>query len=141
MLQYDERVANSELNLKVHQRYLSIATETEAINGEILDKVQTKAKIHSAKSSLFNEMNNKNSAKSSFNKNVGMAISGDLCRPAIDESIIPATFNELQKKALTTNYAILEQIANSKYQRTKSSIITRKSKLLANFKVQITRYL
>ena len=63
MLQYDERVANSESNLKVHESYLSIAKETEAINGEILDKVQTKAKIHSAKSSLFNEMNSKNSAK------------------------------------------------------------------------------
>ncbi|APW66211.1 hypothetical protein LPB137_10325 [Poseidonibacter parvus] len=117
MLQYDERVANSEANLKVHESYLSIAKETEAINGEILDKVQTKAKIHSAKSNLFNEMNNKNSAKSAFNKNVGMTLSGGICRPALDESKIPATFDELQKKALTTNYAILEQIANIKEQK------------------------
>lgn len=117
MLQYDERVANSESNLKVHESYLSIAKETEAINGEILDKVQTKAKIHSAKSSLFNEMNSKNSAKSAFNKNVGMQISDGICRPVIDESKIPATFDTLQKKALTTNYAILEQIANIKEQK------------------------
>ena len=117
MLQYDERVANSESNLKVHESYLSIAKETEAINGEILDKVQTKAKIHSAKSSLFNEMNSKNSAKSAFNKNVGMEISDGICRPVIDESKIPATFDALQKKALTTNYAILEQIANIKEQK------------------------
>ena len=117
MLQYDERVANSESNLKVHESYLSIAKETEAINGEILDKVQTKAKIHSAKSSLFNEMNSKNSAKSAFNKNVGMQISDGICRPVIDESKIPATFDALQKKALTTNYAILEQIANIKEQK------------------------
>jgi len=117
ILQYNERVENSKENLKVHESYLSIAKETEAINGEILDKIQTKAKIHSAKSSLFNEMNNKNSAKSSFIKNVGMQISGDLCRPQIDESKIPATFEALQKTALTTNYQILEQIANIKEQR------------------------
>lgn len=117
MIQYDERVANSEENLRIHQSYFSIAKETEAINGEILDKVQTKAKIHSAKSGLFNEINSRNAAKSSFRKNVGMTLSGGLCRPSIDESIIPATFADLQKNALTTNYAILEQIANIKEQR------------------------
>ncbi|MAD41635.1 MAG: hypothetical protein CL623_04500 [Arcobacter sp.] len=117
MLKYDERVENSKDNLKTHESYLEIAKQTEEINGEILDKIQTKAKIHSAKSSLFNEMNSKNSAKSSFDKNVGMTLTGDLCRPAIDESKIPATFKDLQKTALTTNYQILEAIANIKEQR------------------------
>jgi len=135
MLQYDERVANSEENLKIHESYFTIAKETEEINGEILDKVQTKAKIHSAKSSLFNEMNSKNSAKSAFNKNVGMTLSGDLCRPSIDESKIPATFADLQKTALTTNFAILEQIANIKEQR--AVLAQEKSNFLPTLKFKL----
>lgn len=135
MLQYDERVANSEENLKIHESYFTIAKETEEINGEILDKVQTKAKIHSAKSSLFNEMNSKNSAKSAFNKNVGMTLSGDLCRPSIDESKIPATFADLQKTALTTNFAVLEQIANIKEQR--AVLAQEKSNFLPTLKFKL----
>ncbi len=135
MLQYDERVANSKENLKIHESYFSIAKETEAINGEILDKIQTKAKIHSAKSSLFNEMNSKNAAKSSFNKNVGMKITSDLCRPSIDESKIPATFEDLQKTALTTNYQILEAIANIKEQ--KAVISQEKSNFLPTLKFKL----
>jgi len=135
MLQYDERVANSEENLKVHESYFTIAKETEAINGEILDKIQTKAKIHSAKSNLFNEINSKNAAASSFRKNVGMTLSGDLCRPSIDESIIPATFADLQKNALTTNYAILEQIANIKEQR--AVVSQEKSNFLPTLKFKL----
>ena len=117
MLKYDERVANSEDNLKTHESYFTIAKQTEEINGEILDKIQTKAKIHSAKSSLFNEINSKNTAKSSFDKNVAMTLRGDLCRPVIDDSKVPASFKDLQETALRSNYQILEQIANIKEQR------------------------
>jgi adhesin transport system outer membrane protein len=135
MLQYEERMKNSQANLKVHNEYLSIATETEAINGEILDKVQTKAKINSAKSGLLNEVNNYNSAKSSFIKNVGMKIEGDLCRPSIDESKIPLTLTDLQKSALSSNYAIQEQIAKIREQR--AIIAQEKSNFLPTLKFKL----
>jgi outer membrane protein, adhesin transport system len=117
ILRYDERIKASKANLVIHEDYLSIATQTEKINGEILDKVQTKAKIHSAKSSLFEETNNKAAATSSFVKNVGMPIDNNICKPVLNEGKIPATLEELQKSALENNYKILEQIESIKQQR------------------------
>lgn len=117
ILKYDERIQASKENLVVHEDYLSIATQTERINGEILDKVQTKAKIHSAKSNLFEETNNKSAATSSFVKNVGMPIDNNICKPVLNEGKIPATLEALQKSALENNYKILEQIESIKQQR------------------------
>jgi outer membrane protein, adhesin transport system len=117
ILKYDERIKASKENLLVHEDYLSIATQTERINGEILDKVQTKAKIHSAKSNLFEETNNKSAATSSFVKNVGMPIDNNICKPVLNEGKIPATLEALQKSALENNYKILEQIESIKQQR------------------------
>lgn len=117
ILKFDERILVSQDNLNIHKDYLEIASQTEKINGEVLDKVQTKAKIHSAKSTLFSEQNSKNSAQSAFTKNVGMKIEGDICRPIIDESKIPTNLESLQKSVLENNYQILEQIENIKEQR------------------------
>ncbi len=117
ILKYDERIQASKANLVVHEDYLSIANQTEKINGEILDKVQTKAKIHSAKSNLFEETNNKSAAISSFVKNVGMPIDNNICKPVINEGKIPATLETLQKSALENNYKILGQIESIKQQR------------------------
>ena len=117
IIKYDERIQASKANLVVHEDYLSIANQTEKINGEILDKVQTKAKIHSAKSNLFEETNNKSAAISSFVKNVGMPIDNNICKPVINEGKIPATLETLQKSALENNYKILGQIESIKQQR------------------------
>jgi len=135
ILKYDERINTSKENLTVHEDYLSIAMQTEKINGEILDKVQTKAKIFSAKSSLFEEMNNKNTANSSFIKNVGIKIEDDMCRPILDESKIPSSLESLQKLALENNYQILEQIENIKEQR--ALISQEKSNFLPTLKIKL----
>ncbi len=135
VLKFEERIKISEENLIVHEDYLSIADETERINGEILDKVQTKAKIHSAKSNLFEEKNNKTTAKSSFIKNVGISIDENICRPILDESKIPANLETLQKLALENNYQILEQIENIKEQR--ATISTEKAGFLPTLKFKL----
>lgn len=137
ILKFDERIAASKYNISTHEEYFSIATETERLNGEILDRVQTKAKLHSAKSGLFGEMNSKTAAISSFNKNVGMPLQEDFCRPVIDENVIPYSLQELYKVALKNNYLINEQIKSIDSQRavisqTKSSFLpTLKLKLQA----------
>ncbi|UTJ05784.1 TolC family protein [Arcobacter roscoffensis] len=119
MVKSQERINISEDNIKVHNNYLQIARETEDINGTILDKVQTKAKIHNAKNKLFDEINNYNLAKSSFDKNVGMKVLGEICRPSIDESKVPSSLKDLKTIALSSNYKIKEQIENIKEQREK----------------------
>ena len=122
VLKFDERIKISQDNITVHEDYLAIANQTEKINGEILDKVQSKAKIHSAKSNLFEEKNSQAAAKSSFIKNVGMSIDSNICRPVIDESKIPTNLATLQKMALENNFTILEQIENIKEQEATLSV-------------------
>lgn len=135
ILKFDERIETSRKNLNIHEDYLSIATQTERINGEILDKVQTKAKIHSAKSNLFEEINNKTAANSSFVKNVGMKLDANICRPVLDESKIPANLETLHKLALKNNFQILEQIENIKEQR--ALISQEKSNFLPTLKFKL----
>jgi outer membrane protein, adhesin transport system len=116
VLKFDERIKISQENIVIHENYLAIANQTERINGEILDKVQSKAKIHAAKNNLFEEKNSQATAKSSFIKNVGMQIDSNICRPVLDETKIPANLEVLQKMALENNFLILEQIENIKQQ-------------------------
>ena len=135
LVKFEERIELSKNNLATYEDYLDIATQTERINGEILDKVQTKAKIHSTKSALFDEMNSKNTAKSSFQKNVGMNIEGDICRPIIDESKIPTNIEDLQKLVLENNYQVLQQIESIKEQR--AIISQEKSNFLPTLKIKL----
>ncbi len=116
ILKAEEKISLSEENIENHKKYLEIAVQTEIINGAVLDKVQTKAKINQAKSNLYNEMNNKVAAQSSFKRNVGMRLD-NTCKPTIDEKAIPSDFNELLKSTLKSNYSILEQSKNIETQR------------------------
>ena len=135
VLKFDERIKISQENITVHEDYLSIATQTERINGEILDKVQSKAKIHAAKSNLFEEKNSQAAAKSSFIKNVGMSIDSNICRPVMDESKIPANLAVLQKIALENNFTILEQIENIKEQE--ATLAVEKAAFLPTLKFKL----
>ncbi|WP_368029629.1 TolC family protein [Arcobacter sp. s6] len=135
VLKFDERIKISQENIAIHEDYLAIANQTERINGEILDKVQSKAKIHAAKSNLFEEKNSQAAAKSSFIKNVGMSIDSNICRPIIDESKIPANLEVLQKMALENNFTILEQIENIKEQE--ATIAVEKSAFLPTLKFKL----
>ncbi len=135
ILKFDERALITQNNLKTYEDYLGIATQTERINGEILDKVQTKAKIHSAKSTLFEEMNSKTAANSSFVKNVGMKLEKGSCKPVLDESKIPDNLEVLQKKVLQNNYEILEQIENINEQ--KAIISQEQSNFLPTLKLKL----
>lgn len=117
ILKFEERIQATNSNISNHNKYLEIAVQTEIINGAILDKVQTKAKINQAKVTLFEEMNNKESAYSSFKRNVGMRIDSNMCKPAIDETMIPESFDSLLKTALKSNYSLQEQSKNIELQR------------------------
>ena len=135
VLKFDERIKISQENITIHEDYLAIATQTERINGEILDKVQSKAKIHAAKSNLFEEKNSQAAAKSSFIKNVGMSIDSNICRPVMDESKIPANLAVLQKIALENNFTILEQIENIKEQE--ATLAVEKAAFLPTLKFKL----
>lgn len=118
ILKSNERITLTKDNIENHNKYLDIAVQTEIINGAILDKVQTKAKINQAKNTLYTEMNRKIAAISSFKKNVGMRLD-NTCKPVIDESLVSSDYNELLKSTLKSNYSILEQSGNIETQRAK----------------------
>ena len=117
MVKYEERMKLSQDNLNTHEGYLKTAKETEEINGEALDRVQTSAKIYLAKSNYLEEKANNKKAISTFEKNVGMSPEGKSCRPNINTSKVSEDLALLVKDALAQNSDILEQVENIKEQR------------------------
>ena len=116
MLKYSDRINMTQTHLDKHKKYLDIATESSAINGEVLSKVQAKAKIHGITNTLLEEQNNYLAAKSGYERNVDLKLIDQICTPKIDESLIPSSLEELKDLAVQTNYQILQQEATVKEQ-------------------------
>lgn len=117
LVKYKNKLGVTAESLKIYEDYLLRAKDTEEITGEGLHKAQVNAKIHLAKSGLYEDTNNHLSAISSFKKNVGIEPDGMSCRPVLDENIVPDTITELIDQVLVKNPLILEQVENIKEQR------------------------
>ncbi len=117
LVKYENRLKVSKDTLSIYDDYLEIAKETENISGEVLQKAQVNAKIHYANNKLDEDNINKLRAVSSFKKDVGIEPEGQICRPNLDTTKVPATLQELLDTVLTTNPLILEQVENIKEQR------------------------
>lgn len=117
LVKYKNRLSISETALGIYENYLVTAKETEEISGEALQKAQVNAKIHFAKSSLYDDTNNNLRAMSSFTKNVGMNPDGQSCRPMTNSARVSLSLQSLVDDVLTKNPLILEQVENIKEQR------------------------
>ena len=117
LLKFDQRMSNAKEVLSIYEDYLSIAKDTESISGEVLDKVQTNAKIRNSKNTYLQEQLNKRAALSTFKKNTKMQLESPICRPNLDNSKVPASLKEFIDSALLSNYSILEQVENIKEQK------------------------
>lgn len=117
LVKYKNKVAITKESLVIYDDYYTIAKDTEEISGEALHKAQVNAKVHFAKNSLYDNMNNNLQAVSSFKKNVGMEPDGKSCRPNIDGSKMPSTLKQLIDNVVVSNSSILEQVENIKEQR------------------------
>ena len=114
-----ELVALSTHNIKIHEDYLNIAKEKEEISGEVLETHQVNSKYHSVLDRFLEQENEQKQALSLYNKLVGKELSGDICKPKINESFLPPSLDEAIKVGLRRSYKIKEQIEKIEEQREK----------------------
>lgn len=119
MVRYKNSLIVTEDNLLTYEDYLATAKDTENISGEVLQKAQVNAKIHFTNSKLYEQTNNYKVAVSSFERFAGMEVEGAVCRPNIDETLIPTNLKDLIDQVVVKNSLVLEQVANIKEQRAK----------------------
>ncbi len=122
---YIDLVASQELlalatdNMAVHEKYLDIAKEKEEITGEVLETHQVNSKYHSVIGRYLEQEQEQYTSKSLYKQLVGKDLSGDICRPILDETFIPKTVKEAVELGLRRSFKINEQIEIIKQQREK----------------------
>ncbi len=114
LVKYDELIALSDGMIKTNQNNLTIAKEKEQISGEVLETYQVSSKLHFATDKFYEEQSNRQDQLNALKKYVGVDITQKVCRPAIDESVLPSNMETLLKKAVLSNYQIKEQIEKIK---------------------------
>lgn len=117
LVRYQELLNLSLNNLKMHEEYLIIAREKEEISGEILESYQVNSKKHYITDRLLEQKQLQNEARDKYLSYTQKAIDGNICRPIINESIIPDKLEKILEIAINKNYSVLEQVEKIKEQR------------------------
>ncbi|RXJ67099.1 hypothetical protein CRV08_10930 [Halarcobacter ebronensis] len=134
LVEYQELLNLSENNLKLHDDYLIMAKDKESISGEILESYQVNAKKHYITDNLLEQKDQQNQAKNKYLKFTQTATDGNICRPVIDESLIPNKIEKMVEIATLKNTKVLEQIEKIKEQR--ENLQQAKSSYLPTLKLQ-----
>ncbi|AXH10807.1 transporter [Malaciobacter halophilus] len=119
LVKYDELILLSQGMIKTNEDNLTIAKEKEQISGEVLETYQVSSKLHFATDKFYEEKSNRQDQVNALKKYVGLEVKDKVCRPIVDESILPKSLEEVIKKAILSNYQIKEQIEKIKVQREK----------------------
>ena len=135
---YISVVKNNELlqvlkySQEAHAEALEIAYNKEEISGEVLETKKTQAMISTVTDRKLSQEIEAKKSISEFKKLTTIESVDNVCRPSIDESVIPETLEEAIEIALENNLMIKEQIALIKKQK---EIISQEN---ANYKPKIT---
>ncbi|RXJ85259.1 TolC family protein [Arcobacter sp. CECT 8985] len=119
LVKFNELIALSKAMIKTNENNLTIAKEKEEISGEVLETYQVSSKLYFAKDKLFEEKSSKQEQLNALKKYVGEDVKTPVCRPVINEKIIPNKLTTVIKKAVLNNYEIKEQLEKIKIQREK----------------------
>jgi len=114
-----ELVSLSKHNIKLHENYLLIAQEKEEISGEVLETHQVNSKYHSVLDRFLEQENEQEQATNLYEKLVGKKLAGNICRPKVNESFLPATLEEAIKEGIRRSHKVREQIEKTKEQKEK----------------------
>jgi adhesin transport system outer membrane protein len=125
----------SELNINRHKDYLKTAQEKEAISGEILESYQVNSKKHFIIDRYLEQEDQKVAAENKYKRYTQKDIKGNICRPEINQKLIPDTLEKTIEVALTRNYKVLEQIEKAKEQR--ENIVQANAENLPTLKFQL----
>jgi len=127
--------AFGKFKLKAHNYYLKLAEEKEDISGEILDRLQVQSKISSLIDSNLNQEVKNQKSFSIYEKLTGESISGNICRPIIDETLIPKTLEAAIAHAINNDNRIRAQY--ELVQEQKAAISIQQAKFLPDLKLQV----
>lgn len=119
LVQSDEKLALTYGMIKTNEENLVTAKEKEEISGEVLETYQVSSKLNFITDKYIEEQDIKETGIATYLKYVGESPKGDVCRPVIDESKVPATLKDAIEMAVLRNHRILEQIETIKQQREK----------------------
>ena len=136
LLLNDSLIAIDNIKLESHDRYLELAKSQEKVTGEILDRLQVESKITAIMDNYLDQLVQKQKSLSTFKKLSGKKITGNICKPNIDEKLIPSTIEEAIDKALRNNNAIRAQKATIKQQQATVRIVEAKFRPDLKFQVQ-----
>lgn len=119
LVEAQELLALAQDNIQIHEKYLDIAKEKEEISGEVLETHQVNSKYHSVLDRYLEQEKEQYTAQNLYKKLVGRELNGDICRPNIDEKIIPKNVKEAVEIGLRRSLKVNEQIEKIKEQREK----------------------
>jgi len=118
----------AKFKLKTHNYYLKLAQEKEDISGEILDRLQVQSKINALIDSNLEQEVKKQKSFSAYENFTQQKISGNICKPIIDEKLIPHTLEEAIEIAINNDNKIRAQ--HALVQKQKSAISIQKAQFI-----------
>lgn len=124
-----------KFKIKAHNYYLRLAEEKEDISGEILDRLQVQSKINSLIDNNLDQEVKNQKALSQYEKLTGQKIEGNICKPILNEALIPATLEEAIDYALNNDNKIRAQY--ELVQEQKAAMAVQEAKFLPDLKLQL----
>ena len=128
-------IAFGDFKIVAHDYYLGLAKKKEDVSGEILDRLQVQSKIQAIVDNNLNVEVKTQKLLSTYTKLSGKKISGNICRPILNENLIPSTLEEAIDVALKNNNKIRAQY--EKIQEQKALVEVTKAKFRPNLKFQL----
>ncbi len=135
LVSYQELMALDKFKIKIHKKYLKLAKEKEEISGEVLDSYEVGSKIKAIIDNYLQQEVSQQKAFSSYRRLTGNELSGNICRPIIDEKLFPPTYAEAIEIALRNNNQIHAQ--HSMIREQTSRAFVEDAKFRPDLKLQI----
>lgn len=130
-----EIVSVLNYNKKAHNKGLDIASDNEQISGELLETKKVLSMITSLDDKIISNENQKEEAKNEFIKLTNIENIDSLCRPILDEKLVPKSLDEFLATVLANSPKIKEQEKNVEKQSEK--IKQALSKFQPNLKLKL----
>ncbi len=122
LVSYQELIALDNVKINIHKKYLQQAKDAEKISGEKLDTIQVKSKINAIMDNYLEQEVNQQKAFSAYKKLSGKKLTGNICRPILDEKLIPKSIDDAIEIALRKNNVIRAQRSMIKEQKARARV-------------------
>ena len=138
MVEYQEMMALDKNKILVHDKYLKIARSFKDSGGKEVEYYQVKSKVNAVLDNYMEQEYNQQKVFSTHKRLTGDDIdaTNSICRPIIDESILPKNVAEAIEIALRKNNQIRAQREYIKEQTARARVEEAKFRPTLNFQVQ-----